>query len=238
MLSGMLPERLFAGLWRNAVWRALLIALAALSSGVWSRGSEASIVSIENHTCNGSLSLGSGTIVGPSRVLTSAHVVDESQAITVVAPDGVRVGTVVGFDAETDLALVEVDGAAWVDAQTVSARRVARGTTAQIASYRDGVPSVRTAVIRRAVELKVVDSAGTVTARRPGFELEGDVRPGDSGGALLVGGSLVGVVWARSTVADGRGYAIDVAAVPWTLAEKWATVSTVEKLYGHIDICT
>ena len=58
----------------------------------------------------------------------------------------------------------------------------------------------------------------TFNAGRQVYELSASIKPGDSGSPLVVaGGHVLGVVFSRSTVATGVGYALTAAAVTPTI---------------------
>jgi len=64
-------------------------------------------------------------------------------------------------------------------------------------------------IMARPVTIRTEDVYVEGETLRPGFELTADIVEGDSGGAVTVGGEVVGVVWARSRTDADRAYAID-----------------------------
>ena len=63
--------------------------------------------------------------------------------------------------------------------------------------------------MRRRLTINTEDIYVEGETARPGWELEAEIEPGDSGGAVIVDGEVIGVLWARSRKYPGRSYAID-----------------------------
>jgi len=161
---------------------------AALAAAVWVRAAG----------CRpGEALTGSGSVVGDGLVATVAHVVAGSTSVSVTDAGGTeRPATVVGLDVVNDLALLAVDG---LDATPLPLGTLAAGDRAVFVVH-DGAGRATAepaAVVRRA-DLSMADLYGQGTHVRPGFELDAEVSPGDSG-AVLVGG-------------DGRAGAVVFAA--------------------------
>lgn len=165
-------------------------------------------VGIVVDSCDPGDDTGSGALVGPGLVLTSAHVVAGADAIRVVRDGQTRTAHVVAFDPEMDLAYLAVngwDGTPW----SVSSEGVEAGDTGVAYVMRDGgIAKIPVAVVRR-VDIRTEDIYVEGETVRPGFELEASIEPGDSGGAVVIDGRIAGVVWARSRQVDDRSYAID-----------------------------
>lgn len=166
---------------------------------------------------------GSGFVVGHGLVATNAHVV-AGESDTQVVVDGTSYsGTVVLFDPAFDLAILR-SGAPLGPILTLDPNDVARGTQAAILGYpEDGPLTVGGAGISAQITAlgKDIYNQGAVT--RSVYSLSANVRPGNSGGPLVVaGGEVVGVVFSRSTVYPDVGYAL---ASPGVLARVQAAQS-------------
>jgi serine protease Do len=152
---------------------------------------------------------GSGVIFGSDgQVLTNAHVVEGATVITVVLATGREVpGKVVGSDADTDIAVVKIDGGPYPVAELGTASDLKVGQQAVAV----GSPSVTVGAIT-ALHRSVRSGTGS-TVLMDMVQTDAPIAPGSSGGALVDGaGRVVGI----STVlagADGFGFAtpIDVA---------------------------
>ena len=162
-------------------------------------------VSTTSSRC-GSSSLGSGVVVGPERVATNAHVVAGAGRITVRSESegATRGARLVHLDPATDVAILYVPGLEvraprWVD-------DAPRGTDAVVAGYPGGGPlTVGEARVRG--QVLVGDDVGG--GSREVHVFRGQVRPGNSGGALLdLRGEVIGLVFANAQDDDRTGFAL------------------------------
>ncbi len=152
---------------------------------------------------------GSGVVVDDGVILTSAHVLRGAETITLTWPDGSS-GTadVLGFDAEMDLAYLgaRTDGVTPVPLDSTD---VVDGDAGTAWVVRDGLLVAIDVTVLRSVQIDTEDIYVEGETRRPGWELDAVIERGDSGGPVMVDGRVVGVLWARSSLASGRSYAID-----------------------------
>lgn len=149
-------------------------------------------------------------------VLTSAHVVAGTTAISVVLTDGRRLdGRLVGADTATDVAVVDVEGDGFPvavlgtsEGLEVGAPTIAIGSPLGLA----GGPSVTTGVIS-AVGRRVEAASGE--ALHGMIQTDAPIAPGSSGGALVdANGAVIGITTAVASEPGGRfGFAtpIDLA---------------------------
>jgi S1-C subfamily serine protease len=179
---------------------------------------------------------GSGFVVGHDLVATNAHVVaGESDTQVVVGNNSYR-GTVVLFDPDFDLAIVRVH-ATLGPVLPIDGSFVSRGTQAALLGYpEDGPQMVGPAGVTEEVTAIGEDIYDHGSVSRQVYELDADVRPGNSGGPLMgPGGQVIGVVFSRSTVYPNVGYAL---ASPGVLARvqqassRTAAVSTGQCVSG------
>jgi S1-C subfamily serine protease len=152
---------------------------------------------------------GSGFVAGKGLVVTNAHVVaGESSTQVVVAGTSYR-ATVVLFDPSYDLAILRTN-APLGPILTIDPDTVGRGTQAAILGYpENGSLKIGPAGISNQVTAigKDIYNQGAVT--RGVYELDASVRPGNSGGPVVIaGGEIVGVVFSRSTIYANLGYAL------------------------------
>lgn len=153
---------------------------------------------------------GSGFVTAGGLVVTNAHVIAGTDAITVYASDGrSSPATPIYFDPDLDLAVLRTEplGEPYL---SVSDDYVERGGAAVVLGYPGGGPfrAVRAGVLARfdAVGRNIYDA--TLTTRTV-YELQAIVRPGNSGGPLVEPtGEVIGVVFSRSTTNDDVGYAL------------------------------
>jgi S1-C subfamily serine protease len=152
---------------------------------------------------------GSGFVVGHGLVATNAHVVaGETQTEIVVGDTGYR-ATVVSYDPSFDLALLRTR-APLGPALTVDSQPVSRGTEGAVLGYPENGPlTVGPAGVAASVEAQGRDIYDNGLVTRSVYEIDASIRPGNSGGPLMgPNGQVIGVVFSRSTVAQGIGYAL------------------------------
>jgi S1-C subfamily serine protease len=166
---------------------------------------------------DGGSATGSGVLFrDDGLVLTSAHVVAGTTAISVVLTDGRRLhGQLVGADAATDIAVVDVEGDGFPvavlgtsEGLEVGAPTIAIGSPLGLA----GGPSVTTGVIS-AVGRRVEAASGETLHGM--IQTDAPIAPGSSGGALVdANGAVIGITTAVASEPGGRfGFAtpIDLA---------------------------
>ncbi|MEO6570860.1 MAG: trypsin-like peptidase domain-containing protein, partial [Ilumatobacteraceae bacterium] len=133
-----------------------------------------------------------------------------AQGIQVVRDDRTAPATIVAFDPEMDLAYLSTD----LPGRPIplSTSRTESGDQGVAYVVRDGRVVALDVAVRRRVNIRTQDVYLQGSTLRPGFDLDGMVRTGDSGGAVVVDGRVIGVIWARSTRDETRAYAIDPVA--------------------------
>lgn len=157
---------------------------------------------------------GSGIVIATDRILTNAHVVaGVGQPVVETLSDGSRVGKVVYFDPQGDLAVIAVSGLA-TPALKASAQ-LADGTAAVVDGYPLGGPfRSHPARVVSTSTIRVADIYGANPQPREVYTLASDVQEGESGGALLRSdGVVAGVIFAKSLSTPNVGYAITLTEV-------------------------
>ncbi|MEO6653384.1 MAG: trypsin-like peptidase domain-containing protein [Ilumatobacteraceae bacterium] len=185
-----------------------VVAAAGLVMTACAADPPSGVVGLVIDSCDPGEGHGSGMLIAPDVALTSAHVLAGARRIEVIQGGRTVDGTVIAFDPEMDLAYVTFD--AVPDRPiTVESDHVDPGDRGTAYVVRHGeVVEVPVRITRR-VRLRTEDIYVQGETLRPGFELEAAIEPGDSGGAVVVDGAVVGVLWARSNQASRRAYAID-----------------------------
>lgn len=185
----------------------------ATPSDTWAQNvaspDEGSTVKVLGQAC-GYLQEGSGFVVAPGTVVTNAHVVAGERTTTFVVVDGREYpATPVFFDPTFDLAVLHTS-APLGRPLTLDPSTVAAGTQGAVIGYpEDGPLTVGPAAVAEAITAqgRNIYNEGTVTRRV--YEVDANVQPGNSGGPLVVaGGEVAGVIFSRSTVYSGVGYAL------------------------------
>ena len=145
----------------------------------------------------------------PDIVLTSAHVVKGADQVTVIGGRRNTAARIVAFHPEMDLAYLAVDAtlgnAVGLDSATPAERLVGKTGVAYV--FRDGQINAIPVHITNDMLIRTEDIYGQTS--RFGFELDADIQRGDSGGAIVVDGRVVGVLWATSQAVDQRAYGIN-----------------------------
>lgn len=166
-------------------------------------------VGIRASGCGLTDSLGSGVaVVEPGLVVTVAHTVAGSDAVTVVDATGTEHDAVViAFDPDADLAALSVPT---LDAPPLDIGRVATGEASTIRWRPDDGVTRAVATITRRLGITIEDIFVEREVRRTGMELSADIVVGDSGGPVVDStGAVVGIVYANSKSRPNIGFATD-----------------------------
>lgn len=163
----------------------------------------------------------SAVIIDPEGYLvTNWHVVVEATEIRVEVGDGgFVVPEVVGLDAETDLALLKVDGRSLPAIQLGSSRQLRIGDVVLAIGNPYG--------LTRSVTQGIVSATGRAALELATFEdfiqTDAAINTGNSGGALVnTRGELVGIntaILSQDIATEGIGFAIPVDLVRGVVAE-------------------
>ena len=159
---------------------------------------------------------GSGFVFSPGHVMTNAHVVAGVRTLTVTTPGpGSRtfVGTVVLFDPQRDVAVLNVPG---LDRPALTfSKSAAIGASAVVVGYPENGPFTAVpARISGRQQITGPDIYQQSSTTRDVYTLRAKVEPGNSGGPVLSPeGRVDGVVFAKSTDTANVGYALTAAEV-------------------------
>jgi len=170
------------------------------------------VVDIRTTGCGPRTRIGVGTAIDDGLIVTAAHVVAGADRIEVTSSDGSHgVATVVYIDDDLDVAALRT-GVELGDPIVLRAEPVRAGTAGSVTlPARGGRDATMVGVdIVRPVTIRTTDIYGDDEVERHGFEVAATVDPGDSGAMVMVGGRGAGIIWARSTVADDRAWAVDL----------------------------
>ena len=170
-----------------------------------------STVRIEGPAC-GAIQEGSGFVAADKYVVTNAHVVAGiKQGLEVQEQNGPSHTsvTVVLFDPRLDIAILRVDDLD-LPVLTLDPKEEDRGAAGAFLGYPGGGSlHFGAAAVRRELTALGRDIYGRSTVERDVYELQAKVRPGNSGGPLVLSdGEVAGVIFAASTTDNQIGYAI------------------------------
>jgi len=152
---------------------------------------------------------GSGFVAAPQYVVTNAHVVAGTDRQAVVAGSDRLPAVVVVIDPSLDIAVLRVPGLA-APPLPLDPDEVTRGAGGAVLGYPGGPPlRAAGAAVRRVFAATGHDIYGEGRETRRLYELQAEVRPGNSGGPfVLPDGRVAGVVFASSRLDDRIAYAI------------------------------
>ncbi len=194
-------------MWRRSRLAAAL-AVVLLATAGCAVDPPAAVVGVTVAGCSLTPEHGSGIIVRDGLVLTSAHVLRGARTIDVTNGSETLPAEIVGFDPEMDLAYLAIEPTGSASLRVASDTAEAGDRGAAWVVRRDGVERIDVTITRR-LTINTEDIYVKGETQRPGWELVADIEPGDSGGAVVVDGNVIGVLWARSRRFPGRSYAID-----------------------------
>jgi S1-C subfamily serine protease len=157
---------------------------------------------------------GTGFVIGPGKVMTNAHVVAGSSTALVEVGNGTLDATVVLYDSQRDLAVLEVPDLT-APALTFAAQPAEAGTDAIVAGYPlDGPYTLTAARVRSVIQLRGPNIYSSATVTRQVYTLRASVKPGNSGGPLLApDGSVLGVIFGAAIDETDVGFALTAEEV-------------------------
>ena len=154
--------------------------------------------------------LGSGVILSPDGfILTNRHVIQDADRIRAVLADGRSLElTLVGVDADTDLAVLKAD------AQGLTAAPIGRAQSLRVGDLALAIGNPFG--VGQTVTMGIVSATGRgelgITAIERFIQTDAAINPGNSGGALInAQGELVGIntaIFTETGTAQGIGFAI------------------------------
>jgi serine protease Do len=198
---------------------------------------------------------GSGIVISPDGyIVTNNHVVEGAQKVTVTLNDGsVFAATVVGTDAQTDLAVVKIDASNLAYLHFLSNSLEQLGVLDPVVAVGNalalpGGPTWTTGVVSN-LGRSIQEDNGVVL--NDIIQTDAAINPGNSGGPLLdAAGQMVGINVAIASNAENIGFAISTDTVipvvesliaegkvirPW-LGVSATTVTPTIQQYYHLAV--
>jgi S1-C subfamily serine protease len=157
---------------------------------------------------------GSGVVIAPNRVMSSAHVVAGAESFTVTADDQQHDATVVLFDSDKDIAILDVPGLTSAPLPFAE-DAAASGTDAIVMGYPGGGPfTAAPARVREVIQLNGPDIYKTKTVHREVYAIRGQVGQGDSGGPLIdTAGRVLGINFGSAVDDPDTGFVLTAKEV-------------------------
>ena len=150
-------------------------------------------------------------MIAPGRVLTNAHVVAGTRRLQ-VQPEGTGeavAGTVVVYDPERDLAVIDVPDLDAPALHFASAQARTDADAIVLGYPLDGGYDAEPARIRDVGPIKGPDIYNSQTVTRDIYTIRGLVRSGNAGGPLVTSsGAVLGVVFAAAADDPQTGFAL------------------------------
>lgn len=163
---------------------------------------------------------GTGFVIAPNRVMSNAHVVAGSDSVTVEADGKTYDATVVSYDPNEDISILDVPNLP--QRPLVFAEAPAKsGTDAVVLGYPGGGEFAATpARVREIIELNGPDIYRTTTVNREVYTIRGTVRQGNSGGPMINrAGQVLGVVFGAAVDDNDTGFVLTANEVSRQLAK-------------------
>ena len=169
---------------------------------------ETSVVKIQGEGCGGMV-FGSGFVVDREIVVTNAHVVAGIASPEVVDSSGTYQATPIWFDPDLDVAVLRVNGLA-DPPLTLTGQILPDNDAAAVLGYPGGGPLVAdNGVIIDHVSAVGRDIYNRGLSVRNIYEVQADVKPGNSGGPLIApDGTVAGIIFAKSLSQSNVAYAL------------------------------
>ncbi len=175
---------------------------------------------------------GSGFVVAPNRVMSNAHVVAGSESVTVEAGGKTYDATVVSYDPNADISILDVPELPSTPLQ-FDMQEAPTGTDAVVMGYPGGGEFTATpGRIREIIQLNGPDIYHTTTVAREVYTIRGTVRQGNSGGPLIdKDGKVLGVVFGAAVDDAETGFVLTSNEV----AKQMAKVANTQRV--STDTC-
>lgn len=202
-----------------------LPALGTLAAAV--QKDQGSVVKIEGQGCGGIVE-GSGFVISRNLIATNAHVVAGIADPFVFDANGSHRATPIWFDPNLDFAVLKVNNLAGAPLAITTAP-INRGTPGAVLGYPGGGDfTAKPAAVLDEFTATGRNIYGQGETNRDVYELKADIIPGNSGGPLVAAdGSVIGVVFAQSTVYNHVGYALNTTQISREIASAKAQNQTV-----------
>jgi S1-C subfamily serine protease len=175
---------------------------------------------------------GSGFVIAPNRVMSNAHVVAGSESVTVEADGKTYDATVVSYDPDADISILDVPDLPSTPLQ-FDMQEAPTGTDAVVMGYPGGGEFTATpGRIREIIQLNGPDIYHTTTVTREVYTIRGTVRQGNSGGPLIdKDGKVLGVVFGAAVDDADTGFVLTSNEV----AKQMAKVGNTQRV--STDTC-
>ncbi len=181
---------------------------------------QASVVRVHGvaHSCRKMLE-GTGFVVAPKRVMTTAHGVAGTDAVSVEVGGTKYDGHVVSFDPNMDISILAIPDLPTAPLMFSEAPAVSGADAATLGFPHGGAYEAKPVRIRQVIELRGPDIFRTGTVTREVYALRGAVQQGNSGGPVIdLDGRVRGVVFGAAQDDPDTSFALTAKEVGPQLA--------------------
>lgn len=181
---------------------------------------QASVVRVHGiaHSCRKRLE-GTGFVVGPKRVMTTAHGVAGTDEVSVEVGGTKYNGQVVSFDPNMDISILAVPDLPTAPLMFSEAPAVSGADAAALGFPHGGPYEAKPVRVREVIKLQGPDIFRTGTVTREVYALRGAVQQGNSGGPLIdLDGRVRGVVFGAAQDDPDTSFALTAKEVGPQLA--------------------
>nr|WP_286150152.1 MarP family serine protease [Mycobacterium sp. ST-F2] len=181
---------------------------------------QASVVRVHGiaHSCRKRLE-GTGFVVAPKRVMTTAHGVAGTDSISVEINGTKYDGRVVSFDPNMDISILAVPDLPTAPLMFSEAPAVTGADAAALGFPHGGAYEAKPVRIRQVIELRGPDIFRTGTVTREVYAIRGAVQQGNSGGPVIdLDGRVRGVVFGAAQDDPDTSFALTAKEVAPQLA--------------------
>lgn len=181
---------------------------------------QASVVRVHGiaHSCRKRLE-GTGFVVGPKRVMTTAHGVAGTDEVSVEVGGSKYNGQVVSFDPNMDISILAVPDLPTAPLMFSEAPAVSGADAAALGFPHGGPYEAKPVRVREVIKLQGPDIFRTGTVTREVYALRGAVQQGNSGGPVIdLDGRVRGVVFGAAQDDPDTSFALTAKEVGPQLA--------------------
>jgi S1-C subfamily serine protease len=185
-----------------------------------------SVVRITSFGCGGIVD-GSGFVVAPDLIATSAHVIAGVQKPTIKYGSHSISATPVVFDPNLDFAVLRVNGLHIRPLPLYSAS-ITSGAPVDVIGYPGSIFTVSPGVVQKSQQISGTNLYGLGTIVRNVYIVRASVKKGNSGGPVVTSnGYVIGIIFARLKTNGQYAYALTASSIS-------AEVNQAKKISGHI----
>jgi serine/threonine protein kinase len=161
-----------------------------------------------------------GFVVGPNRIMTTAHTLAGSTSVTAVWEGRAYDATVVSHNAGADVAIIAVDGLTAPPLSLYTSNAVGGAGAIVVAYSESNVYTAAPARIAEMIQLNHRDIYDRQTVAQEVYTVKGPIHQSDAGAPLLdVEGRVLGMVFAVAVDNEDVGFAFSAAEIAHQMSQ-------------------